>query len=76
MGLRLHHSVTWNLIFLFVIFSSVGAAPVPAAGLVTMITVWQTAFPEYDVPSAISYIQVCLRVVFQDLFYFPHTFLH
>jgi hypothetical protein len=41
-----------------------------------MITVWQTAFPEYDVPSAISYIQVCLRVVFQDLFYFPHTFLH
>jgi Na+/H+-dicarboxylate symporter len=60
---------------LFVIFSSVGAAPVPAAGLVTMITVWQTAFPEYDVPSAISYIQVCLRVVFQDLFYFPHTLL-
>ena len=27
-------------------------------GLVTMITVWQTAFPAYDVPSAIAYVQV------------------
>ena len=43
-----------------VLCRSVGAAPVPSAGLVTMITVWQTAFPEYDVPSAISYVQVRL----------------
>jgi hypothetical protein len=27
-------------------------------GIVTTITVWQTAFPKDDVPAAISYVQV------------------
>eukprot|EP00602_Paraphysomonas_sp_CaronLab_P008734 CAMPEP_0185035952 /NCGR_PEP_ID=MMETSP1103-20130426/28164_1 /TAXON_ID=36769 /ORGANISM="Paraphysomonas bandaiensis, Strain Caron Lab Isolate" /LENGTH=544 /DNA_ID=CAMNT_0027573271 /DNA_START=85 /DNA_END=1719 /DNA_ORIENTATION=- len=51
------NAFTWVNVALGSTLGSVGAAPVPSAGLVTMITVWQTAFPNYDVPSAIAYVQ-------------------
>jgi Na+/H+-dicarboxylate symporter len=49
---------TWINIALCCSLGSVGAAPVPSAGMVTLITVWQTVFPSHDVPEAIAYVQV------------------
>jgi Na+/serine symporter len=49
---------TWINIALCSSLGSVGAAPVPSAGMVTLITVWQTVFPSDDVPEAIAYVQV------------------
>lgn len=49
---------TWVNIALGSSLGSVGAAPVPSAGMVTLITVWQTAFPGEDIPDAIAYVQV------------------
>lgn len=48
---------TWVNVAIASSLGSVGAAPVPSAGIVTTITVWQTAFPRDEVPSAISYVQ-------------------
>jgi Na+/H+-dicarboxylate symporter len=49
---------TWINIALCCSLGSVGAAPVPSAGMVTLITIWQTVFPSHDVPEAIAYVQV------------------
>jgi Na+/H+-dicarboxylate symporter len=49
--------LTWINIALCCSLGSVGAAPVPSAGMVTLITVWQTVFPSHDVPEAIAYVQ-------------------
>lgn len=49
---------TWINIALCCSLGSIGAAPVPSSGMVTLITLWQTVFPSYDVPEAIAYVQV------------------
>lgn len=48
---------TWINVGLGSTLGSAGAAPVPNAGVVMLITVWETAFPGYAVPDAISYVQ-------------------
>lgn len=48
---------TWVNVGLASSLGSAGAAPVPNAGIVMLITVWETALPGYSVPDVIAYIQ-------------------
>lgn len=48
---------TWINVGVASSLGSAGAAPVPNAGIIMLITVWETAIPGYNVPDAIAYIQ-------------------
>lgn len=48
---------TWINVGLASSLGSAGAAPVPNAGIVMLITVWETALPGYSVPDTIAYVQ-------------------
>ena len=54
--------IAWINIALGSTLGSAGAAPVPNAGVVMLITVWETALPGFSVPDAIAYVQVGQRV--------------
>lgn len=49
--------IAWINIALGSTLGSAGAAPVPNAGVVMLITVWETALPGFSVPDAIAYVQ-------------------
>jgi Na+/H+-dicarboxylate symporter len=48
---------TWVNVGLASSLGSAGAAPVPNAGIVMLITVWETALPGFSVPDSIAYVQ-------------------
>lgn len=55
--------VTWVNVALGASLGSAGSAPVPNAGVIMLITVWETAFAGYSVPDAIAYVQAVAFIV-------------
>jgi Na+/H+-dicarboxylate symporter len=55
--------VTWINVALGASLGSAGSAPVPNAGVIMLITVWETAFAGYAVPDAIAYVQAVAFIV-------------
>lgn len=55
--------VTWINVALGASLGSAGSAPVPNAGVIMLITVWETAFAGYSVPDAIAYVQAVAFIV-------------
>ena len=55
--------VTWINVALGASLGSAGSAPVPNAGVIMLITVWETAFAGYEVPDAIAYVQAVAFIV-------------
>ena len=56
---RLHmNALSWLNVAIGSTLGSIGAAPVPSAGLVILITVWETVFPGKQIPQAVAYVQV------------------
>ncbi|KDO17830.1 hypothetical protein SPRG_16756 [Saprolegnia parasitica CBS 223.65] len=46
----------WVVLFFVSLLSSMGTAPVPNAGLVMLMTVWKTVFPDDAVPQAFVFL--------------------
>ena len=55
--------VTWVNVALGASLGSAGSAPVPNAGVIMLITVWETAFAGEVVPDAIAYVQAVAFIV-------------
>lgn len=56
---RIHmNPLSWLNVAIGSTLGSIGAAPVPSAGLVILITVWETVFPGKEIPQAVAYVQV------------------
>jgi hypothetical protein len=56
--------IVWINIALGSTLGSAGAAPVPNAGVIMLITVWETALPGFAVPDAIAYVQVIICIFY------------
>ena len=52
------NAVSWLNVAIGSTVGSIGAAPVPSAGLVILITIWETVFPGKEIPHAVAYVQV------------------
>jgi Na+/H+-dicarboxylate symporter len=68
------NAVSWLNVAIGSTLGSIGAAPVPSAGLVILITVWETVFPGKEIPQAVAYVQVHSQLnsaIFVSLKTFP-----
>lgn len=64
------NALSWLNVAIGSTLGSIGAAPVPSAGLVILITVWETVFPGKEIPQAVAYVQVFLLFFFYFLLNF------